>query len=70
MVALLRSQQVQAVRASRALLDEIQTDAGLKTLPFWCALEPRDSAGSWTELVLLMPEESNPPAGAMRFQQD
>lgn len=63
MVALLRSQQVQAVRASRALLDEIQTDAGLKTLPFWCALEPCDSAGSWTELVLLMPEESNLPAG-------
>lgn len=63
MVALLRSQQVQAVRASRMLLDEIQTDAGFKTLPFWCALEPRDSAGSWTELVLLMPEENFMPAG-------
>jgi ATP-dependent DNA helicase RecQ len=61
MVALLRSQQVQAVRASRMLLDEIQTDAGFKTLPFWCALEPRDSAGSWTELVLLMPEENFMP---------
>lgn len=63
MVTLLRSQQVQAVRASRALLDEIQTDAGFKTLPFWCALEPFDSAGSWTELVLLMPEETHLPAG-------
>ncbi len=58
---LLRSQQVQAVRASRALLDEIQTDASLKTLPFWCALEPSDSAGNWTELVLLMPEERHLP---------
>lgn len=63
MVTLLRSQQVQAVRASRAFLDEIQTDAGFRTLPFWCALEPFDSAGSWTELVLLMPEESHLPAG-------
>ncbi|ANI37120.1 hypothetical protein AA098_03690 [Pseudomonas sp. JY-Q] len=61
MVTLLRSQEVQAVRASRALLDEIKKDAGFKALPFWCALEPFDTAGGWTELVLLMPDEVHLP---------
>lgn len=58
---LLRTRQVQAVRASQVVLDEMYQDDALKTLPFWCALAPQDSAGGWLELVLLMPGETHLP---------
>ncbi len=58
---LLRTKQVQAVRASRVVLDEMYQDDALKALPFWCALEPQDSPGEWLELVLLMPGETHLP---------
>lgn len=58
---LLRTRQVQAVRASQVVLDEMYQDDALKALPFWCALEPQDSAGGWLELVLLMPGETHLP---------
>lgn len=58
---LLRTRQVQAVRASRAVLDEMYQDDALKALPFWCALDPLDSPGVWIELVLLMPGETHLP---------
>ncbi|UPQ83609.1 DEAD/DEAH box helicase [Pseudomonas knackmussii] len=58
---LLRTRQVQAVRASRAVLDEMYQDDALKALPFWCALDPQDSPGGWLELVLLMPGETHLP---------
>lgn len=62
---LLRSGQVQAIRASRPLLNELKQAAELKALPFWCALEPGDSAGHWIELVLLMPGENHLPSVGM-----
>ncbi|MNP51273.1 hypothetical protein D3C76_1455790 [compost metagenome] len=49
------------MRASRGVLDEMYQDDALKALPFWCALEPQDSAGGWVELVLLMPGETHLP---------
>lgn len=58
---LLRTKQVQAVRASRTVLEQMRQDESLKTLPFWCSLEPEDSAGLWSELVLLMPGETHLP---------
>lgn len=59
--SLLRARQVQAVRASQAVLDEMFKNEALKALPFWCSLEPKDSAGSWLELVLLMPGDTHLP---------
>lgn len=61
MQKLLRTRQVQAVRASRAVLDEIYQNDALKALPFWCALDPQDNPGGWIELVLLMPGETHLP---------
>ncbi|WP_152985532.1 protein DpdF [Pseudomonas taeanensis] len=59
---LLRTRHVQAVRASRVVLDEMYQNEALKTLPFWCSLEPQDHAGPWLELALLMPGETHLPA--------
>lgn len=58
----LRTRHVQAVRASRTVLDDMYQNEALKSLPFWCSLEPQDHAGAWLELVLLMPGETQLPA--------
>jgi len=59
--ALLRSKQIQAIRASHVVLTELYQDDSLESMPFWCALEPQEPAGSWVELVLLMPAETHLP---------
>ncbi|MFK0093548.1 protein DpdF [Pseudomonas sp. NPDC090592] len=58
---LLRSKQIQAIRASHTVLSEIFQDSSWENLPFWCSFEPQDAAGSWVELVLLMPTETHLP---------
>lgn len=62
MKSLQGTKRVQAVRASRAVLDEMYQTEALKPMPFWCSLEPQDQAGAWLELVLLMPGETHLPA--------
>lgn len=62
MKSLQGAKRIQAVRASRVVLDEMCQNDALKTLPFWCSLEPQDQAGAWLELVLLMPGETHLPA--------
>lgn len=62
MKSLQGAKRIQAVRASRKVLDEMYQNEALKSLPFWCSLEPQDHAGAWLELVLLMPGETHLPA--------
>lgn len=59
--SLLRNKQVQAIRASRAVLEEMYHNEALKASPFWCSLGLQDCAGGWLELVLLMPGEMQFP---------
>lgn len=62
MSRLLASRQIQAIRASDDVLEEILKNPALKNMPFWCSLGLQDSSGNWVELVLLMPEETSFPA--------
>lgn len=58
---LLGSGQVRAIRANRRFLDEISQDASIRTVPFWCALEPGDPTGEWPEVAIVAPDDKHLP---------